>query len=177
MAEITYQALVDKLQAQSKKFDEWRPALINEAYVIRSDIVSILGCPEEWVTHDKAERRKYVDVINLSNSNGGFAGILSYNSITDQGELVFGISFTLDLGPKIHPKWISYIPVAVRYKDYIPEYCQWDTHSEAPRTGSSWQRSKKLFIEEILNALNRYLSMDPFQGIPVKSTIGFINAG
>lgn len=174
MTAISYQTLSDKWKAQLKQFDDWRIALAREAYGLRNDIAAALGAPEKWVSHKTSEERRYVEVIDLSTKDKEPAGTFSHNAIKDDGELIFGISFTFDHALNSYPKSLYHIAMAVRYRDTVPEFCHWDTRENCPISGMVWQRDKAMVVSEILSMLETYLSYDPFQGIPSKARIGFI---
>lgn len=174
MPAITYQELSDLWKAQRKQLDDWRVALAREAHGLRNDVATALGGPDKWVSHNTREERRYVEVIELSNEEKRPAGAFSGDAITDDGELVFGMSFTFDHAPNSYPKSLYYIAMAVRYRAAVPEFCQWDTRENSPTSGTVWKREKAVVVTELLANFERNFSFDPFQGIPGRSRIGFV---
>lgn len=172
MSATTYQALSDKWKAQEKQFEEWRVGLVREAHGLRNDVAAALGAPEKWLSPRTREERRYVEIIDLSTDDKGPASAFSRDAITDDGELVFGISFTFDQALNSYPKSLRHIAMATRYKNGIPEFCFWDTREN--RSGTAWQRDKAVVVAEMLANLEKHLSFDPFQGIPGKTGMGFI---
>jgi hypothetical protein len=170
----TYQSLTEKWKKQADQFFDWRKQLAQEAHGLRNDVASVLGGPEKWTTFHDHEERRYVEIIDLSVAERPPAGFVFKDAISDKGELIFGISFTFDRASNSYPKSQYYIALAVRFRDSVPEFCQWDSKANQPMAGSSWERDKQKLIERLLAVLERHISFDPFQGIPERSGIGFI---
>jgi hypothetical protein len=176
MTSTTYQSLSEKWKLQENRFKEWRLALVSEAHKLRDELATAMGSPEHWLSHDSRQKRRYVELVDLSTPEKSAPSLIFHGVTNDKGELVFGISLTFDNGANTYPKSSYHLAIVVRYKAGASEFCRWDTDSNEPAVGAVWKPDKDAMVAELIKIIDSYFSFDPFNGIPQRLGIGFISS-
>lgn len=161
---------------QRETGQEWQFGLVRSANQLREEVEKQLGLqnPTYKVSPGKSSTRRYVDLRDMANPSAINVMDLSHRSITENGELPFGIVVTMEHGPDSYPKQSFYIPVAVRFKNHQPELTFWNTETNSPDPRVSWETSITKFSLAVIDTLRTGLSHDPFTGALAKPSIGFV---
>ena len=112
---MTHTKLTDLWKKQRDQFQLWHNALVRLAGKLRNEVQSQLSPnPDTWAEHDTGRVHRYVEVRDISPTPQPFGQGLSQASITENGELMFGLVITFDHGANTYPKEMFHVPVAVR---------------------------------------------------------------
>jgi len=176
MPNTSYTSLVELWKQQEERFIQWRVSLKREAEAIRNTVALKIGNSDSWESHDGKERRRYVEILDLSAPENPAVGPLTSEAISDGGELYFGLSFTLDHGAKTYPKSQYHVAIAVRFANSQPQYAFWDTKMSKIEKDDMWLSDKEKFADEIIRRLENYFSFDPFVGSMQRASIGFVRS-
>jgi len=169
-----YENLTKLWKEQNEVLEKWRHSLLRQAYELREAVIKEIGAPEWAVTSFGAKsNRRYVEVVDLSQDDT--PQLLSLeNSVTDRGEIIFGLSVVLENAPNTFPKSAFHQTMAVRYNKQQAEYVLWSRSGDRPEQGENWSNDKSAMARKFVESLTKHFSFDPFEAPIKKSSIGFI---
>lgn len=164
-----------KWQNQSDQYREWELGLTSASIRLKNALSEKLGVEDlVWENHDDGQTHQYVQFSNLETSKP-VGHHPPTEPITDDGELPFGISVTLDRDIKTFPKQGYSIPVVLKYIEKEVHYNLWDSINQTADSQSDWTKDENEMVERIIKLLDLHFSFDPRDGAPQKTGIGFIN--
>lgn len=170
-----YTDLNELWDTQQIRWREWHQALRAQALRLRQEVETGISAPlQPWSEPRSTEQRRYVEVIDLSDERTRLRGSLPDNAITDDGELIFGLSITFEKAPNTFPKQIVHVPIAVRFSESQPQFGFYDTQCKTLESHTTWETDLTVFVEALLRRVEDYLRVDPFAGPRKKSAIGFL---
>lgn len=166
--------LTDLWKNQTNQFQLWQNSLDQQAAILRDEVSGILKpIPEEWTDPKNGHKLHYIELYDISDKpRPVFDEGFSSQSLTDEGELIFGIAITFDHGLDTFPKTIRHMPVAVRFKNKVPQFSFINMQTKNPE--SEWDPDINNFAEALVNKIANYLKYDPFEGPRTRSSIGFL---
>jgi len=153
---------------------KWQTELGQQAALLAKTVSERLEPTNtEWTEPSKGIKHRYITDLDLSDKPSPIAFGTEYKSINDNGELVFAISVTLERAPESFPKAPLTVPVAARFREGKAEFAFYDRNSKAVGQPPNWETDIGTFADALIERIVKYLSFDPFQGPPKKSSIGF----
>jgi hypothetical protein len=166
--------LNDLWKRQTDQFLLWQNSLYQQAALLRNEVSGILQpTPEEWTDPKSGNKINYVELYNISDKpRRVFDEGFSSESLTDEGELIFGIAITFDQGLDTFPKTIRHIPVAVRFKNKVPQFSFINMQTKKPE--SEWDPDINIFADALVTKIASFLKFNPFEGPRSQSSIGFL---
>ena len=171
---MKYAELTELWKKQREKYKNWQIGLMQNAEKLRIKMEEYLQPPaEKWKEDDKPITHNYIALVDLSKEDRPISGNISRESITNEGELLFGLGITFDHGVNTYPKQLLHIPVAIRFFENNPEYSFFDTETGGIEKPIHWEKNIDQFCETMVSRIVAYLNFDPFNGPKGKSSIGF----
>lgn len=172
---MNHSELTELWKKQQERYQEWEVQLMRTAEKLRCKIEEILQPPQEgWKELDKPIRHRYIDLVDITKDDKPRGKVLSRESFTSEGELVFGLRITLDHGVQTYPKNLFHVPVVIRFVENNPEYSFFDTENWQPDQPERWEKNLDSFCQTIISHVAEYFGYNPFDGPKKKSSIGFI---
>lgn len=159
---------------QYEQYQSWNESLAKQSKLLLDEVKNILQPPTNtWQDHQNRIRR-YVELYDICEDEPKPLYGLSYgiNSISDNGELKFGIAVTFEAIPGGFPKKTSYISLGVRFKNKEPQYSFLNLTTREPE--SQWETDIRNFAESLIDRIVYHLKFDPFDGLKTPASIGFI---
>jgi hypothetical protein len=171
---VNLSALNDLWKTQRQQYTTWFDKLNSQASALQNEVMGILQ-PSiiEWTSPENGHKRAYVEAYDISEKPQPVSGLgFTSKSLTDMGELIFGIAVTFEQAPKSFPKTTHYIPVAVRFMNKAPQFTFFDKKSGM--TDSKWEQDIKIFANTLVDEMIKHLSFNPIDGPRTISRIGFL---
>ena len=170
---MKYAELNDLWNAQEDRLLEWRNALREQAVRLRNELVVAIEAPPDWSDPATGENRKYVDLLYLPPPEAGrVKGQVPDEAITDNGEMIFSVSFVFEASETSPAREVLYVPVALHFSKGAPQYAFWNM--ERAEVDGEWESEPSKFIGVLLERVKNYVSSDPFIGFVGRTTIGFV---
>ena len=170
---MNYEELSALWKKQDDLYSQWRQKLFASASLLRNDIEECLNLESQaWQNPETNQEIPYITIINFYPERDAIEKRLNGESITENGELIFGIGITFERKANSFPKESIYIPVASRFNNNEIQYSYFDLEKECP--AQEWTTDIRAFSERQLRKLGEYLSHDPHNGFENKITMGFI---
>ncbi|MCX5817145.1 MAG: hypothetical protein NTX75_13065 [Proteobacteria bacterium] len=166
--------LNDLWNTQRQQYKIWFDNLNKQAATLRNEVWEILQPTlKEWTSPENGPKRSYVELHDISEKPQPVSGLgLTSKSLTDMGELIFGIAITFEPAPNAFPKTTHYMPVAVRFINKAPQFSFFDKTSGRP--DSKWEQDIKIFANTLVDEMIKHLSFNPLDGPRTSSRIGFL---
>jgi hypothetical protein len=169
---MNYEAVTRLWKEQNTLFETWEKDLVKKADELRAHLERVLAPPaESWEDPEPGKKGRYIDIVDILEAQTQSAEGLSNKSLTDNYELIVGLSITLENGSDSHPKSIYKLPVALRYIDEELEYTIFDIEKEE---FLEWENDIDHFTEAIFDQLENYFSFNPYVGPRDDLKIGFL---
>lgn len=167
-------ALNDLWNTQCTQHQIWFENLNKQAAALRNEVLQIVQpAITEWKSPENGPKRSYVELYDISDKPQPASGLgFTKESLTDVGELFFGIAVTFEPAPNAFPKHTRYMPVVVRFLNKAPQFSFFDKTSGRPK--SKWEQDIKMFANTLVDEMINDLSFNPLDGPREISRIGFL---
>lgn len=171
---MKYSELNDLWKLQKEQYTLWLRSLNQQAAKLRNEVLGILQpASEEWTNPDNGHKRSYVELFDISDKPQPVSGLgFTSESLTDVGELIFGIAITFDHGLQTFPKKTQYMPVSLRFINKEPQFSFFNMQTR--KSESKWEPDVKVFAKTLVDEAAKHLMFDPLDGPPNRSSIGFL---
>lgn len=170
---MEYNDLVELWKKQREQYQLWNVRLMQSAEILRNEMEKTLNLPvSEWTEHETNRKRRYVELVDFYMKKKPVRTSPSDDSITSEGELVFGVSVTFDHGANSYPKESLYVPVAIKFNQNRIEYAFYN--SEMNTADHEWTADIAEFCSKSIKRYADYLGHDPHSGFGKRTQMGFI---
>jgi len=171
---MKYRELNDLWKTFEERNRQWVHSLVTQAFSLQKTVFDRLEPHSEfWEDSQSKEKFRYVDLLDISGKSKPFNPGVAHESITEAGELFFGVSVTFEQGEKVWPKRKLNVPVAVRFKEGKAEFVFFDEQEKTVESNSRWISDIEQFAQDLIDKTENYLNYDPYQGPQKRSAIGF----
>jgi hypothetical protein len=174
MSKIRFRDLRELYRTKIEREDEWRNALAKAPFDLCKKIEHKLDAPETWTEPVTNRVRRYIEAISLTDKKPQTSAAGLFGDITKRGELLAGVSITLDRESKTHPKHSIHFSIAVRFSDKAVQICRWDAKAMTPLANSHWSSDLDALANEIIAQLKTFLEHDPHEGFEKQIQLGFV---
>lgn len=173
---MKHSQLCELWASQEDRFAEWRDALPKPCFLLRDAFVAEVESPSEpWVHPVSGEKHPYVSLLYLHPQTIPMKGTPPPDSITERGELMFGLAITLDRDNGAFPKESMYLNLAVRFSSGQAQFTFFSSEREEAEVPPGWVSDVGKFVGLAVDRIRGYLDFDPFDGAREKTGIGFLS--
>lgn len=170
---MEYNELVELWKKQREQYQLWEVRLTSSTEELRKKMEDALKIPvNEWVNQETKERNQYVGLVDFYRKEKAERKPPKSDSITSNGELVFGVSVTFEHSPNSYPKVNLYIPTAMRFSKSKIEYARFNTENDCAE--QEWTTDSEEFCKRLIKQYADYFDHDPHSGFGRKTQIGFV---
>ena len=157
------------------RHEKWLHDIQEQATCLRDEVTTMLNPPSEFLDeHGALEPMRYVEVVELFEKKISLDETTALSRITDNGELLFGLSITFGKVSNTLQKHRVHVPIAVRFHNGIRQFGFYDPLSKTVESSPAWEDDMEMFIEMLLNRIKEFMDTNQFIGHYSKSAISLL---